>query len=611
MDTCLPAHLISPAQSQNLLELPGKLIVCLKRIGRYFHFLSILALLSIVLMPQIAWSLTRVNPPTDERDLVVFIANYKTNLYRLVGKSPIPFGNASFYNPVSLIADPEAKCFYVLDRPKLKTENTKIWRISADGTASIAFQGPSASQGGPFSDPRSLGLDHGGQILVADSVTGLWRLDKKGFLQCLFDGKDKPLYKITAAAGTPTSRMIIGTSYMYEITGGQMLNMPHERFRLETWSPSPSHSNEALDFFVPVKPFESDTDPTGVGNSTGRQVPIRIWKNQGGVFSFDMAGHTPKVTGMILNREPGGAEHDTFWRTLSQILVDASGRILCVDSGSKKTFRSKSYNTSHDYVSESVINGGVFVLHPDNALEELTYKTPDHNSGPMRRPTGADQWSTDTYIIADPELYIQGIKGTGGLLLLNIDGSRQAKWPFGERLRPNGVAVLRAAGPKAQVQATRSLTLRELIGLHRAGSIARIDKVSLEKHSGGSSSGVFTGLGKSWQEQPAAQAEAYLRSIFEGASWSIRDDGALQFSARGMDPQMEGNPFVMQGKVTINDQFSNAAARYKGKNIYDTQMGSLDANIHGTASGTVTAEINVTVFTKDERLKATFVQTFK
>ena len=289
-----------------------------------------------LLIPAFAMALAvvparaKLAPPTGERDLVVFIAKYEPSLYRLVGRQPRPYGTARFYSPQAIVADPAGQCIYVLDRPKLLSETTNIWRIAADGTPTLAFQGHATTHGGPFSKPVSLGLDSGGRLLVADAVTGLWRLEPDGHLQRLFDGKDKPLYKISAATTASKGGLIVGTSYLYAVTGGQMLDLPRRMvgppFREYggSWSPSPGYG---------VKAVVELTGP-GVGNSTGRQVPIRIWKNQGGLFGVDTSQQQAKVQGLVANRKPGGAEHDTYWRALNQVFVDASGRTVLVDAGS-------------------------------------------------------------------------------------------------------------------------------------------------------------------------------------------------------------------------------------------------------------------------------------
>lgn len=538
-------------------------------------------------------------PPTGPRDLVVFIAKDKPRLYRLVGREPVPHGTAQFYNPISLVADPGRKCFYVLDLPKLVSGNRKIWRIAADGTAAIAFQAPDTLRGGPFSRPTSLGLGRDGRVLVSDAGTGLWALETNGHLQRLFDGSKKPLMKITAAAAAPTGGLVVGTSYMHEIGGGQMLETGDQRFRGKGWSASPSHAN------MPFNRF----DPYEAGNSTGRQVRIRVWKNQGGVYQVDVSAQPPTVTGIIPNIKPGGAEHETFWRDLSQLLLDSKGRLVLVDSGSRKTFTDETSDTTHFRSSTSIINGGIFVRHADGRLEDLTFKTPDRGSGPLHRPAGIAQWSADTYIVADPELHIPGINGTGGLLLLNLDGTREARWPFGYRLKPRGVAILRDAGPPAQAAPVRRLTLQDLAGNRTAGAIARIDNVSWEKQTGGYPAGhPLYGLGKSWTPEPRPRAAAHLRSLFEGARWTIAADGALLFCAKGVNPGEQGNPLVMRGQVTANAHLTNALARYKIKNLFDTQVGSLEAVLSSAAPGSITAKVTITVFKKDERLKADFTQ---
>ena len=67
----------------------------------------------------------------------------------------------------------------------------------------------------------------------------------------------------------------------------------------------------------------------------------------------------------------------------------------------------------------------------------------------------------------------------------------------------------------------------------------------------------------------------------------------------------------MHGKVVANQQLSNVSASYKTKNMFDTQLGSLEARLQSTAPGSVTANVTITVFTKDERLKAAFTQVLK
>lgn len=576
-------------------------------------FMSILALIQFFgIFPAKA----DVAPPTGDRDLVVFVARYKTNLYRLVGQQPRPYGTAQFYNPQAIVAHSADKCFYVLDLPKLLDETTKIWRIAADGTPTLAFQGHSTTHGGPFGKPVSLGLDADGCPLVADAVTGLWRLEPNGHLQLLFDGKDKPLYKISAVTAGPKRDLIVGTSYLYAVTGGQMLDLPRRlvgrplREYGGSWSPSPSYGGGS-DAIVEL------TGP-GVGNSTGRQAPIRVWKNQGGLYAVDTTAGQPKIQGLVANRKPDGAEHDTYWRALNQVFVDASGRIVLVDAGSVWKRKEDVYirpdqtpglKPEHPATrtTTSVINGGVFIVHPDGRFEELTFKTPDESSGPMRRPHGAAQWSDDTYLVADPEMYVKGITGTGGLLLLNLDGSRQARWPFGERLRPLGAAILRDAGEPAKAATTSPIRLADLAGNRTGGKITLIESVSWEckPQDGG---GLFGSVGMNWEVRPKAQAEVRLRSIFENSRWSISHDGAMDFSAGGMNPQTPGTPLVMTGTVTQHDGMLSVSARYKTQSMFDTQVGSLDVRIHGAGPGAATMSISTNIFTETERLKATFEQ---
>ena len=573
----------------------------------------LLALAALAMIAGVSSARAKVTPPTGERDLVVFIAKYKPNLYRLVGRQPRPYGTARFHNPQAIAADANQQCIYVLDQPMLLSETVKIWRIAADGTAALAFQAHSTTHGGPFGKPVSMGFDAGGRLLVADAVTGLWRLEPNGLLQRLFDGKEKPLYKISAATTTPKGGLIVGTSYLYAVTGGQMLDLPSRmvgrplREYGGSWSPSPGYGVDAI----------VELTGPGVGNSTGRQVPIRVWKNQGGLFEVDTSGTPAKVLGLMANRKPDGAEHDTYWRALNQVFVDASGRMVLVDAGSVWKHKENVYirptepgvkpRHPQTRTTTSVINGGLFVLHPDGRFEELTFKTAEGNSGPMRRPHGAAQWSDDTYLVADPEMYVKGITGTGGLLLLDLDGSRQARWPFGERLRPLGVAILRGAGTPAQSASSRPIHLSELVGRRTAGKITRIENVSWECMPEGGG-GLLGPVGMNWNVQPRPQAETRLRSVFENAVWSVGPDQTLHFNAAGVAAQTQGTPLIMTGMATQLDEMISVSATYKTQSMFDTQLGSLDVRIQGAAPALAVMSISTNIFTKTERLKATFEQ---
>ena len=112
-----------------------------------------------------------------------------------------------------------------------------------------------------------------------------------------------------------------------------------------------------------------------------------------------------------------------------------------------------------------------------------------------------------------------------------------------------------------------------------------------------------------WDAQPREQAKAKLRSLFEGAHWAIADDGTLRFSARGVSPQTRETPLVMQGKVAALPHTVSATASYKAASMFDTQVGSLDARLRSTEPGAIVMSITTNVFTKTERLKATFEQT--
>jgi hypothetical protein len=64
--------------------------------------------ITTVILTWLVWigpARAQVRPPTDVRDLVVFVAKEKPDLYRLVGRQPVPYGAAKFYNPKAIVAD--------------------------------------------------------------------------------------------------------------------------------------------------------------------------------------------------------------------------------------------------------------------------------------------------------------------------------------------------------------------------------------------------------------------------------------------------------------------------------------------------------------------------
>nr|WP_320013252.1 hypothetical protein [uncultured Desulfobulbus sp.] len=549
------------------------------RIQTAFRILLLVLVFGLFVGPLVR---AELRAPTGERDLILLIARYNPTLYRLVGQQPVPFGTAQFYSPQAIVADIRGQCFYILDAPKLVTETFKIWRVESNGAARVIFQAHGMRHGGPFFKPSSLTMDRKGQLLIADPETGLWQLGTDGQLRCLCDGKNRPLKRIGAVADT-SKGLLIATHFIDDVTGGIITSAPPD------WR-------------------------TGVGDTLGRQEPVHIRKNQGGLYLAPPSIPVPLAQTVLVNRKPGGAEYATYWRTIRQMLVDNAGRCLLVDAGSRSkrseqvyiwpsSNPSKKQDHAHKRTTETVINGGVFVLHPNGVFEELTFKTPDAGSGPLRRPQGIAQWSDDTYLVADPEMDVKGVSGSGGLLLLKIDGSRQARWPFGQRLRPVGVAVLRDAGPAVQAAPTRQINLAEVAGAHRAGRITRITGVSWQRQ--GQTGGI---MGPKWDEQPRGLAEQRLRALFENAQWFIRPDGGVLFAAAGVAPQTQGTPLVMPGKMTPLEGMLSVSGNYKTQGMFDLQLGSLDARLYSAAPGAVVLDMKITIFSKTERLKATFEQ---
>ena len=388
----------------------------------------------------------------------------------------------------------------------------------------------------------------------------------------------------------------MASSYQYEITGGGSSRPVSGRARM--YEPSPHWA--ALPEVI--KPNT---------RAPRHQIPIRIWKNQGGLLRLDPRQNPPGLQGLILNREPGGAEHDTLWRTARQVFVDSAGRTILVDGGSKKVFQSPSYDTSHGHKSVSVIHGGIWVQHPDGRLEDLAFKTPTRSSAPLRRPRAAAEWARDTYIVADPEMHVDGkMEGSGGLLLLGIDGKREARWMFGSRLKPVGVAILRGAGAAGPALAAppRPLALRDLAGTFRGGKLVRVDGLTWQKRSAPTRKpgSPLYGLGRSWTAQPARAAEQRLAALLQGSTWSFQPGGGLQVVPAGVALNQTDHPLYLTGKVTANPTWVTFEVRYRGKSLFDTRLASLNGSLQRNAAGQTVVQGKVTVMNDQERLQGAF-----
>ncbi len=535
--------------------------------------------------------------PPGPKDLIVFIARYKPNLYRLVGRNPEVWGTARFYNPVALTCDQKAKCFYVLDQPKMIDEEVKIWRIQADGSSRVVYKAPFTTKGGPFDRPVSLGLDSQGRVLVADLVSGLWRLEKNGSLQRLLDGKTRPWRRVSAAWEIPGRGVVLATSYQYEITGGDIVDSMKGRYK--TYQPSPRWTG-AIDS---IGPF---------GELSGHQIPIRVWKVQGGLFLFKPDTRPVRCQGLLVNRKQGGEEYDTLWRTVRQVFVDNGGRIILVDSGSKKTFTQpeKSYRGDPRIAPRIVgkrtltseIAGGILVLHPDGRLEDLTFKTRNRSSAPMRRPRAIAQWSEHTYVVADPEMHERGMNGSGGLLLLDLDGTRRSLAPFGYRLKPYGVAILRLGppGPPRPEPAVQLPKLDDLAGRWRGGEIKRFNHPSWEIRDRSAT------LLPRYAAKAPNQAQDRLRSIFVGAVWRITKDGSLQFRPNGAG--RDQTRLAMAGTVTVGKVWIQFDASKKTQSLFDTRVAAIEGQIQRAAKASLQVVFHVTIMNDDERIQGEITQ---
>jgi hypothetical protein len=75
---------------------------------------------------------------------------------------------------------------------------------------------------------------------------------------------------------------------------------------------------------------------------------------------------------------------------------------------------------------------------------------------------------------------VEGINGTGGLLLLKLDGSREARWPFGYQAQACGSGGSTRAGAPAAAQPALPVSIANIAGTSTAGPTTRIESVSLE-----------------------------------------------------------------------------------------------------------------------------------
>jgi hypothetical protein len=89
--------------------------------------------------------------------------------------------------------------------------------------------------------------------------------------------------------------------------------------------------------------------------------------------------------------------------------------------------------------------------------------------------------------------------GTGGLMVLRLDGSREAPRPFGYRAKPVGLAVLRGSGALVHSVEAGWIGLAHRTGVKTAGRIVRFESVSWEHKPNDSST--RSGIDTSWKAQ--------------------------------------------------------------------------------------------------------------
>jgi hypothetical protein len=473
-----------------------------------------------------------------EKDLVVFIAEFKPTLYRLAGRRPAPWGDARFYSPVAIIADARTRCFFVLDQPMHNDEPFKIWRIDAAGHGVVVYQSPRGASS--FSWIQGLGQDSQGQLILTDAGSGLWRLEPDGQLINLFSPQP-PVNNFTAGTSGSDGKLYIVSSYRNQVVS--------------------------------------------------RDIIVNTIHTQGGLYRLTPTGQT-HLESLVPNQRPGAPEFDTHWRQVRQLFKDVAGRLLLVDAGSVKSGN-----------NQSEILGGVLAFQPGNGqLTDLTYTAPQGNSGPMRHPRGIEQWDAESYIVADPGMVVEGINGPGGLLILHGNGRREALWPFGYRLRPCGVAVLRGVNP-APLPPALPIDPAVIAGKYGGGE-PHIGSLKWERQKTTSYApgdllyglDVVSGMMTPLEEGPA---RSRLYSIWEHAEWIIAPDGSLR---------LESPAGTLDGKLTINADYALASLAYKRENAFDTKTHTVDAMLFRTQSGQLQASISFSYMDNKDRVTAEFEQ---
>jgi hypothetical protein len=465
-------------------------------------------------------------------DLVVFVAEFKSTSYRLAGRRPLPWSNARFYSPISIIADSRRQCFFVLDQPMHIDEPFKIWRLDINGQATVIYTSPTGPDAPGHSWIQSLGQDADGRLILADAGTGLWRLEANGQLQQLIASRE-PLSHITAANLGPGGNLFVASAYQDQVIS--------------------------------------------------RDILVNTLHSQGGLFRFNPESAAGPER-LITNQRPGAPQYDTHWRQVRQILCDTAGRLLLVDAGTKE------------------IKGGVLVFHPQGQLEDLTFKTPQQNSGPLGHPRGIAQWASDSYIVADPGMVVEGMNGTGGLLVLHLDGKREALWPFGYRIRPCGVAVLRGVNA-APAPPALQLNPAAIAGTYGGGEM-RIGSLKWERQKTTSRApgdllyglDVIPGMMSPLDDR---EAQERLRSIFEHARWIITPDGLLR---------LEASTGEIAGKLVSNTDYALGSAAYVKQGPFDMKTYSVDAMLFCIQSGQLQASISFTYMDKKDRVTGEFEQ---
>ncbi|MBK8979327.1 MAG: hypothetical protein IPM29_25805 [Planctomycetes bacterium] len=230
---------------------------------------------TVLALASLAWSLEGSpavgGPPgAPPGDVVVFIAKDLPFVFRLDGDRPVPFGDARFCAPRSLVADARG-ITWVLDEPAPGAgAQLRLWRVLADGTSAIV------ARSDRISADQNLGIDAAGRVLLVDGSAGVLRLEPDGSLTTVARAERGDLRHVACATAAPGGGLFAACRY---VAGARGLY------------------------------------------------------SQGALLRLDDSRLPASASVVLQNVQPGRSPEQTWWRRPTQLLVDGAGRLVLVDSG--------------------------------------------------------------------------------------------------------------------------------------------------------------------------------------------------------------------------------------------------------------------------------------